>query len=485
MFSKTGDTMKKDIVKIGTLLVTISTLLSCGENNKPTRDRNPEEAFTTTTLSLDPIRLTKQNNNCVRAFAENEGAYFYIPQYLSGKSVETRLDFTSQLEGNLVKSPLRKPISKMTYGLDTSIKAFLRFVDGEWRYDDEDIVAETKSFAKELDVCPSVVTYDRFTFESSGLNISDTITKTYEKVTAQGIVLDAVKVNVAPFLYKDIRLDGGPQGRVRTVGYETDNAYYSPSEKEITFLPQSKTYQKYRGNTPFWQMPMVGSHEYGHHIFSTLVGNTIVNSFNFSKNCFQGHDQAAKLVDELEVGAQRDNSFRFALGAINEGFSDLIAKYTLSPEESSMTNIICFARNRDADSDTFGRGAKKVFDKVSLDLISSELLAEAPKTCNHPDLQGIHHVGAVFAFSANKLISSYTQDSDKKLKILLEFAKSLSQSHSKWIFKNAGDYLTESIMLINTTALSVLEKNSLESNCSVLQQIFPDQDLSQCGVESI
>lgn len=455
-----------------------SILGSCGGDKT---DKKPSDGFTTTTLAMDPIRLTKQNKNCVGTFSAGEGAYFYIPQFLSGNLVETRHEFTSQLQGNNIKSPLRKPISNVTYGLDYSYNVLAYFVGGKWilkKVSDE--VEIIKSPAKELDVCPSEVTYNPFTYESSGLNISNSITKTYEKVAAHGIELDAVSVRVAPFLYQDIRLKGAPGGNTRKFGYEVDNAYYNPRNKEITFLPQSKTYQKKRDSTPYWQMPMVGSHEYGHHIFTSLVGDSVAKSIEFTKNCFQGHDKTVKFFAQGEVGSKRDNSYKFALGSINEGFADLIAKYTLSSEESSMTNIICFEDNRDAGNDSFKEGAKKIFDKNALNLIDGEQTVRAPKSCNQPNFQEIHHVGAVFAYSADKILSAYSEDSDLKLKVLLQFAKELRTRQDALVSKKAGDYLHISLTLLNMTAAKVLNTPATESHCDVLGEIFPDNEINLC-----
>lgn len=132
--------------------------------------------------------------------------------------------------------------------------------------------------------------YGEFTYEGVGLSISNGITKTYNTVKAvSDIDLKPVTVNVAPIEYKDIKIHGGPQNKQRVKGHDADNAFYAPEVKEITFLPQSEEYQREVETTPFREVAMVASHEYGHHIFQTAILDhvNLESEFKHADACFQ------------------------------------------------------------------------------------------------------------------------------------------------------------------------------------------------------
>jgi hypothetical protein len=59
-------------------------------------------------------------------------------------------------------------------------------------------------------------------------------------------------------------------------------------------------------NTPYWQIPMVASHEYGHHIFQTLTLDNTSSEIKHSGACFQNHTTMKNSIYKVQ-GGLRDN----------------------------------------------------------------------------------------------------------------------------------------------------------------------------------
>ena len=472
--------MMKPKNKVALIACSLIAITSCGDKKSSEADKN-KRFGKTTIVGVKPNALTKQSTQCDNLIVLDEPYEFSIPQFLDGKLSYTQINFKDQVKDNYVKSPSSNPISQMVYGLDMEVIATYVFEDGDYKVQ-EGFEVNFHSEEKELKVCPGDMLYKTATYESAGLNISNTITKTHAKVSNLGYNLEPVKVNVAPIRYLDLTFVGG-DASPRPKGYEADNAYYQAGINEITFLPQSEFYKKLRGSTPFWQMPMVGSHEYGHHIFNTFVVEKIDSKISFSKNCFQGHDH---LYDGLESASEkRDATSDFALRSINEGFADLIAKFTLSESESSMKAIKCFEANRDASSAVFGKGDSKYFDEKVVSLIDSSDSIKPPESCDKPNFQEVHHVGASFAHGAYRIIRSFTSDNDISLKILMSFAEGLVKLHPNIKDKTPSDYLFESLSLVLSKAYEVTEASPSAYNCELLEEVFPAGDISVCEASAV
>lgn len=464
------------------LIITAGTMVSCGNDKKPSKSKSQLAA--TTFTDKVPVRLIKQvaKENCPYLFREGTEAKFFIPQFLEGKLVDRELNITKQLDGNYVRSPEIGAISKMIYGLELeTIYPVIIDDSGEFGIDVAEVKKNVVTEGMDLDICPSIINYKVGSSESAGINISNSISKTYQRINELGLTgveLKPIKVKVTPILSQYFTLSGIsiPDSKK----YQADNAYYHPVEKEIVFLPQSQKRKMSEFNTPFWQMPMVGAHEYGHHVFNTLFVDKINKKVSFSKNCFQGHSHASNILG-AEV-AERDNTSTFAIRSINEGFADLIAKYSLDENESSMRNIKCFEKNRDPRSLNFGAGAKKIFDAKATSIIDNKDSIKAVRNCDVPNLQEIHNVGAYFAYSANKIIESYSNNNSLSLKILLEFIKNLALADEGFGEVKASDYIYASLNELMLTAHKLTNKSPADYDCSLIREFFPDNPGMVCEV---
>lgn len=460
--------------------LTMMTMFSCGQVDSG----NGNELFIVTRLSMDPLPLKKQESDCASLFSAEDEASFLISQFIDGARVYKEHDFSSQLIDNYVQSPGAAPISSLIYGYSATQRRTVRFNSrtGDIEVRQRENFLSVQNHGEKLDVCPTQSIYKEFTYEEAALNISNAITKTYTKLSALNLEIEPIKVRVAPRIFKDSRLIDENGNTQKLIGYEVDNAYYNPRSKTVTFLPQSETYRDASGSPPFWQMPSVGSHEYGHHVFSMITGDKMRKSKVLSRGCFLGHDTVDKLLEE---GSKRANDASFAVRAINEGFSDLIALYTLDDGESSTKNIACFDKTREAGSAKTKSGKNKVFSETGLELINSAVKVKSlAKSCNDINYQEIHKVGAVFSHGFDFVLGEMGADKEMKLKVLVQWLKVLSETHGSLKDSLAGEYLFSASELYLKTAQEIMKLEDNSAGCFALATIFPSKKSKLCEVSS-
>ena len=396
-----------------------------------------------------------------------------------------------QIENVLVLSPTLMPIKITKFGEYTSENKTIYYNKSLGSYDlrTEKSTSSPKIIKgrKDLNICLDTEAYNRNTYEAAGLNISYSITKTYEKLIEvdPNISLKAVTVNVVP--YQEVVYTfrgGGDRNRKRQAFYETDNAYYHPTKLEIVFLPQG---EENSSANPFWEVPMVASHEYGHHVFGSLAlrndKSDLKNSF---VRCFETHQTHANkdLKQSVSTSVEReDNGIVFAIRSMNEGFSDLISFYTLDNDERSLKGVDCFRKNREVDSMVFGDGTVKNFSGTILKSINSSFYDEKDSDCNTPDFQAIHHIGAVFANVVDRLLISLDLSKDEKLKAILGFAKELGEMKltlASFDGAPAGDIIFYSTEIILKHALSLKNIKPSNEQCKLLDSYFDKFSSPRC-----
>jgi len=454
-------------------LIFIFTLTGCSKGRSGSS--NSSTGWKTTNLSKNPIRLYKQDESCFGTFSTGQDISYSLEQLISGKLTYVIKNFKGQLFGKYIETTGIAPISKTQYGLDSNVEADITFNNSTGSYEltaGSNFVNDKYSTSKKLWVCPETSLYSVNSFEGSGLNISYSINKTYNAVLEAdpSISLGAVSVEVAPTKRKNLKFRGGPKDMEHTVGYETDNAYYQSEDRVITFLPQSKRYSERENNPPYWQVPMVASHEYGHHIFHTLILGNISSEVKHSEACFKNHTTMKNMAFNI-TGNRRDNTAGFALGSINEGFADLIAYYSLDKGERELKAVECFTKNREIESPVFGAGMSKAIGSKALRLMNSKNAQRPDRSCDTPNYQEVHDVGALFAYGSNYLISYTTQDKTKKLSIVLKWAKQLAKEYPNLKHLEAGEFLFASMELM--LKISVDETGQEVFNrCKIMDELF-------------
>jgi hypothetical protein len=463
-----------------TSVLALSAITSCGIKKD---DSNFEPRFTTPTLAETPILLDKYDTSCIRTFDISDNPIFSIQQFIAGTTQNNFYSFMGQLRNNYVEtSNTNAPISKTTYGSKSNITVTIGYNSSTGGYTDRLSISDySASHGEKLFVCPSA-TYPGDSVEGVGLNISYNISKTYKavKAAAPTIKLEPIQVHVVPEHKQLYRLKGGDRNLEQIYFYQTDNAYYDPSAKAISFLPHSEEYQRSAGTTSFWEIPMVAAHEYGHHIFSTLISNKISSKHTFSKGCFK-NDVTSMEVNKAQAGSDRDNKVDFALGAMNEGFADLISFYSLDNDERKLTKVNCFEKMREVGNINFGDRHTKLFTQDAFETMNSkEVISKSANKCSIPDYQEIHDVGALFAYGVNQLLSKATNSKKVKLKVLLKWAMILKNEHGNLKHLKAANYIFANMELIYSLALKENAIIPSSNHCSEMNTLFTGSHNISC-----
>ena len=286
---------------------------------------------------------------------------------------------------------------------------------------------------KDVEVCPELSIIEENTVENATLMVHYIINKTNTAFALNDINLEALSFKVAPSISTKQKVIGGPYDIPRLQlrgGVKTDNAYYNSDKKEIVFLPQSKEGIAVNlfGTVPLWEIPMVASHEYGHHAFATIMYNySPTDKTNTLHLCFD--NQASSEFISPNTNLIRSTDIHKAMSSMNEGFADLVSFYALSDEESSLKTITCMEQSRDIAFVTFKNGDKKIFSKKVIADMTNENVLNSSKSCTVPDFQEIHDLGAVFASISDKLISRKIYAKDKKFSIIVAWLTKMNQEY--------------------------------------------------------
>ncbi len=286
---------------------------------------------------------------------------------------------------------------------------------------------------QDVEVCPELTHIENNTVENATLMVHYIINKTNNGFVNNGIVLDKVSFKVAPYISTAQRVIGGPFDIPRLQmrgGVKTDNASFNFSTREIVFLPQSEEgiNANLFGKVPLWEIPMVASHEFGHHGFSSIMTRHFQKTKEHKVHlCFD--NQATETFASPNSNSSRKTDIDEAIRALNEGFADMVSYYSLTDEEASLKDITCMEESRDISFDKFKDGQKKIFSSKVISIMNNKNVIPSPRDCKIPDFQEIHDLGAVFASVADKLMSRTITDKAQKLSILINWLEKLNQEY--------------------------------------------------------
>ncbi len=326
-------------------------------------------------------------------------------------------------------------------------------------------------------------------------------------------------IGVEPQYTKDVKrldqilkLNGTKtQTATQTVTTQTDNAFYSPFGDEtlspsiysISVIPQSLEAKQdglYNGKA-LWEFPVVFHHEYGHHIFQMLFGDSTVLSYvNYldywsrNRNLHAIHGSLAGLNQDEDL-AQKQERIGFLSGSgyvfssMNEGFADLFAYYSLG-ETKGLFDISCFAQTREVSAAIMYGGIAKVWNEelwnetfdisksIDADLDANKSSKTPIEICSTPSFDDIHIMGAVIAHTVDAAFDIVAQSRPNQASALLK-AGLLMQ----WIQElRASDEVLELSSkhslsrVLNSalgTSLKALQGQNPEALCAVVASKFP------------
>jgi hypothetical protein len=228
-----------------------------------------------------------------------------------------------------------------------------------------------------------------------------------------------------------------------------------------------------------WESVWGMAHEFGHHVLRTHSGKASLEAnARYSAEPVEvprvvpvrigkGNDHAPKLTADGRSVTAADH-----WQAINEGFADLFAFYSLNQRPELPKNIPCLNISRDVLASQFASGRPKILDSIALGQYElSDYIA--PDNCNAPFFQSPHSIGAVVAYGVNRLFQASGLISragpTRAGELLLAWAEKLR------VIANGDERsITLSAMVRLAVDVAADSGNSLTAEqCKTLKEVFP------------
>lgn len=468
--------------RLGIVLAAATLLSSCG----PQTLRKSDSVTEYTRQSENPIILKSTHKNCSDILAQSNNKEFKVSLLINGAYEQRFLDMSNTLLGNNLGKKDSSLILSTQFDI-SEINKYAALYDSKrnvWKKNRFPSQTIRLKSGKDVSICPGIIDNSENTIESASLATNFLIDKTKTKVLAAipELRISAVDIKINP-LYRSELI----HKKRKLIQYDTDNAFYRPYDKTIQFLPQSKEALEKNvfGGHPLWEIPMVASHEYGHHIFSELYPE----HFQFyrknileSANCFNSlgdheHIYHSDNYRSEKRKIRRIDNFR----ALNEGFADLISFYSLERNESKLTGVNCMQRNREVSSSRYGDGTNKAFTNQVKMNFYSEVANLSDGNCSTPDFQSIHTVGAIFAYSTDRLLSVYTNNKRLKLKVILTWIQNMSSNHMIFKSMSTKDQFGAAYSLMLKTVNEEFSYSKSIDACKIAKRQYPGFDFNSAN----
>lgn len=431
-------------------ILSLVFLAACGQ---PTSNyKTPLEKVIFTNYSNEAPQLKKQISICNQyGFSDNQNELTFSIR-LDNSVVPRTEDFSTLLSGNYLRDG--KIISASVYGESVDIvkQSGVSF-------------EKTLTNSKHINFCSTDNEYQEDTIESAALSTAFFIKKTYEKFTSviKDVKLSPIRLNISPSITTSTIF-----GTTKESMYWADNALYIPKIKTIIFLPSSAN----SGVTDFWEVPMVASHEYGHHIFNTIHGS--VDEQMSHESCLGDHSAAMSQWDD-----ERKVTRQSVLSALNEGFADLIAHYSLEQNEIGIKGVPCLDTTRDVLSSSFINGKLKNFNSQAM-FMFFENTSKHYGTCYDPSFQETHIFGATFAHTADAFMNSLGGTREQKLETIVKWVQSLNANKQKYNSLSPKNYFQVAYTQFITMALEQFNSDFNPITCATIKDLAPAIEFKKC-----
>lgn len=429
-------------------------LVSCGAPPGGSRGSKGGLRYTKDTLSANADFLVKGNESC----RENRRDYVYeLAIFKDKKDVFEERDFRHLLDGNILRDSRGQSISSVTY------ESKYNFVTGAMKGENRMALTSYEP-GKTLEICPDTYRFDSNTYEAAGLSTAFYIDRMYQRV---GRVLmtriPPVSIEVgSKVIYETFNMRDGEL--YLTPRYSVDNAMYLPDAKRIIFVPHSHEIRTTSFRSNFWQVPVIPSHEYAHHIFNLLSPDP--HGRGLVSNCFGEKIEKNNLV-EIDA-SERRVSVETVRGALNEGFADLLAYYSLDRDERSIIYVPLLSYNRDVESPNFNLGEPKNFQDKALAKFFSP--GTESRTVLDLDYQDIHIIGAIFAHRVYTLLDSSVIKEDARMEFLLDWARDLRSISTSL---SPQKYLDQSMLLLAEKYFEYFGPSHSSRHCQKVRELYP------------
>ena len=237
----------------------------------------------------------------------------------------------------------------------------------------------------------------------SMLGAIDLVATFWSDLTIDDVILPPINIVALPRIEFDILYDNENLAL-------TDNASWSPPRgthpAEISIYPASKQ-SKLQKEIPYWLVPWVIAHEYGHHVFYSLQPQEM-------KLLFQG--QTATNIHKLRNLSGLNFKQQNELIAINEGFADLFAHYVFGNSSKQITSLGCKLQERNPKEHRLNDEQPKSFSRYKK--------KPAVDSCKSTNIGDVHTLGSIYAHYLDQqlILGSHTSSTEKG-KIVIRFFK--------------------------------------------------------------
>lgn len=434
---------------------TILVLYSCsGSQTKPA-----EDSFEGGNLDT-PNEVSQVDEECAEGVTSFDGLEY---SFWNGLRMETNTfsgDFWESTE--FVNS---SAVSAFYYNYVEVNKVKESCSDIEWAGDIESDCIENTTVtdsAQTLRICANTE-YPSDSVQGAALSVAGSVEKVYKFFSSIEPSHDIPSLGI--FILPKVNFEFSDSDKELSI---TDNASWALTENGnqlLIFYPMSVEADVI---TPFWGVPWIVSHEYGHHIFYYEMSEAVNDYFGgITASISHALSQTYKWPQVLSLTNDGDNNL-FYYKAVNEGFADLIAYYTADNSSEEMTSVHCSFKYRDVSYGSFNDGRDKVFDDDYMNLIEN--------TCQDVNYTGVHAVGSILGYYIDRSLKLAGIESSlikgmKLFEIFKNYDALLAENLDTLRSEQVVSFLVESV--INT--LSESGEPSLEQ-CEIMNFTFAKDD---------
>lgn len=440
------------------VLFPLLLLGSCGKKIELPKDESP---VASTTYSNSPVFLKVQDQQCFSGH-NNRSTPYKLYLFLNGRHEIQDKSFSFTRTSNLLKD--NSLLKRVYFGekVETVISQGAS-------------TTYQREAGKELNLCSETRSYSPLSVESVALNAVYymQLTKDHFNRLFPNIHVTPVTLNLLPSIQKSVLTKNSSGGKMKLSSFLTDNAFYMPRHSSITFLPHSLDMKKQGFNANFWEIPMIISHEYGHHLFQMIYQGHIESAGGHS--CF-GDFSGEEISNKRMV--YRDVKHSDILNAYNEAFADLVAYYSLDAEYS-LKGVKCLEYSRDINSATFYDGTLKTFGRRALDIFFSTV-KKASQNCESHNYQEPHILGAIFAYNVDSYMNLFTNSKEDKFTVLVNWLNYLKVNKEKLSLLGTEEFLQETYKVFIQMATSRLNGSYSTYTCQKIHDSFPELQIEEC-----
>lgn len=456
-------------MKLFLLMIALFFLVSCGK----TKVEEKQEFVTYNSISYSPISLTSSQQVGCSVTVPLETPYVLISFYIDLTYQNLYTPLNTLLEGeNYLRNS--SSIAHTYYGYQevSRYKAYYNEYYNDWSIDDSSLVQQIRE-GRELQFCSFKNSYESNSVEGAALNANYVISRAYNKLqqVAPELLPKPISIQIAPLYATEIHATS-ESGDMHATQYLTDNAFYSPANATITFLPQSQEgldADVFAGK-PLWDIPMVGAHEYGHHIFHHLFPEADNSEHSL---CFDNRVHKGPRLREKDSSSFREVNTQTVFGALNEAFADLDAYYSLGDRLVSLKGITCMDKNRDVDIQYFSDGSEKRLSNKNVSTFFSFDRYNSAQTCFVPDFQDIHIMGAAIASLVYRQMKYLNMSDSEALTVLLQWIQSIRDDYLKDKTRSPRSVFSRSVMLFTQTLLRIEGEQNKRGICKIVNDLYP------------